>query len=160
VNSHDRELRRSVKDAFAALRKAINAYRLRPEYAAIYRTDWQHNVSGNNWYLHKQLLLQFASWLEFSRPLETLLLEAAMRAEQQKYQEQYRSYHTSLDGALRFFGLDHTATEEDVKRQYRQLVKQYHPDTGGDETKFKALQQAHDILKSQLKTSSHVAYQH
>ena len=112
VNSHDRELRRSVKDAFAALRKAINAYRLLPEYASIYRTDWRYSVSGNNWYLHKQVLLQFASWQEFSRPLETLLLEAAIYAEQrqQKSQEQYYPNYTGVDGAWHFFGFDHTAT--------------------------------------------------
>ena len=39
INSHNREVRQSVKDAFATLRKAINAYRLLPEYAALYRTD-------------------------------------------------------------------------------------------------------------------------
>jgi hypothetical protein len=152
VNSHNGELRRSVKDAFSTLRKAINVYRLLPEYASIYRADWRYSVKGNNWCLHKQLLWQFASWLEFSGPLEKLLLEATIRAEwqQQSSQEPYRGSRSAVDSALHFFGLDSTATEEDVKRQYRQLVKQYHPDTGGDEAKFKALQHAHAILKTQL----------
>jgi hypothetical protein len=156
VNSRDGALRRSVKDAFATLRKALNAYRLLPEYASIYRTDWRYSVKGNNWCLHKQLLVQFASWLEFSGPLERLLLEATIRAEwqQQTSQEPYRGSRSAVDEALNFFHLDRTATDEDVKRQYRQLVKQYHPDTGGDEAKFKALQRAHAILKTQLQINS------
>lgn len=156
VNSHDRELRRSVKESFAALRKAMNAYRLRPEYASIYPNDWRYSVKGNNWCLHKQLLIQFASWLKFSGPLERLLLEAAIRAEWQQHTSQgsYRSSHSAVDDAWHFFHLDSSATEDDLKRQYRQLVKQYHPDTGGDEEKFKALQHAHAILQTQLKLNA------
>ncbi|GHO77887.1 hypothetical protein KSD_56580 [Ktedonobacter sp. SOSP1-85] len=156
INSHNREVRQSVKDAFATLRKAINAYRLLPEYAVLYRTDERYSVKGNYWCLHKQLLLHFATWLEFSAPLETLLWEARMRAEQQysSFQEPYQVSRAGIDNALRFFGLDHTATQEDLKRQYRQLVKRYHPDTGGDEAKFKTLQYAHTLLKTYMKSGS------
>ena len=47
-------------------------------------------------------------------------------------------------------GLTAKANEDDIKRSYRQLAKQYHPDaTGGDEskaTRFRAVQQAYDVL--------------
>lgn len=152
INSHNREVRQSVKSAFAALRKAINAYRLLPEYAERYRTDTHYSVKGNSWCLHKQLLFSFASWLQFSAPLETLLREARIRSEQRSYrfQEPYYASQASVDTALRFFGLQHTATQEDLKKQYRQLVKRYHPDTGGDEATFKTLQYAHTILKTYI----------
>lgn len=159
INSRNREVRKAVKDAFASLRKAINAYRLLPEYAELYRTDERYSVKGNYWCLHKQLLIHFASWLEFTAPLETLLWEARVYAEQQYYsfQEPYRVSQTSVDHALHLFGLDHSATQEDLKRQYRQLVKLYHPDTGGDEAKFKKLQSAHIILKNHIKLDAHIS---
>jgi DnaJ domain len=152
INSHNREVRHSVKNAFASLRKDINAYRLLPEYAELYRTDTRFSVKGNNWCLHKQLLLAFAAQLQFSAPLETLLWEARMRSEQysSRFQERYYASHTVVDTAFRFFGLQHTATQEDLKKQYRQLVKRYHPDTGGDEATFKRLQQAYSILKTYI----------
>ncbi|GCE30079.1 hypothetical protein KDA_55630 [Dictyobacter alpinus] len=156
INSRNREVRQSVKDAFANLRKAINAYRLLPEYAPFYPTDERYSVKGNYWCLHKRLLQHFAGWLEFSAPLDTLLREARLYAEEQYYsfQGSQRVSSIGVDTALRFFGLDHTATQEDLKRQYRLLVKRYHPDTGGDEAKFKTLQHAHTILKAHLNSRS------
>lgn len=51
-----------------------------------------------------------------------------------------------VHSALLLFGLDDTATQDDVKKKYRQLAKQYHPDTGGDAEKFKQLNQANQVL--------------
>jgi hypothetical protein len=152
INSHNRKVRHSVKSAFATLRKAINAYRLLPEYAERYRTDTRYSVKGNDWCLHKQLLFSFATWLQFSAPLETLLWEARMRSEQYSshFQEPHSASQIRVDIAFRFFGLQHTATQEDLKKQYRQLAKRYHPDTGGDEVTFKTLQSAHAILKAYI----------
>ncbi|GHO50687.1 J domain-containing protein [Ktedonospora formicarum] len=79
-----------------------------------------------------------------------------MRAEQQysSFQEPYQVSRAGIENALHFFGLDHTATQEDLKRQYRQLAKRYHPDMGGDEAKFKTLQYAHTLLKTYIKSGS------
>jgi curved DNA-binding protein CbpA len=44
------------------------------------------------------------------------------------------------------FGFDRTPTQADVKKQYRTLAKQYHPDTGGNEEEFKRLNQANQVL--------------
>ncbi|GLV53407.1 hypothetical protein KDH_02610 [Dictyobacter sp. S3.2.2.5] len=151
INSRNQKVRQSVKEAFAALRKAINAYRLRPEYAELYPIDERYSVKGNYWCLHKHLLLHFASWLTFSAPLETLLQEATLRAEQQYYNfqaEPYRISQAGLEHALRIFELKQGFTSEDLKQRYRQLAKSYHPDTGGDEASFKKLQNAYTLLQA------------
>lgn len=44
-------------------------------------------------------------------------------------------------------GLTRTATQEEIKASYRQLVKQYHPDvTGGDAMSFANIQEAYEVL--------------
>src|SRR3989338_8237599 len=44
-------------------------------------------------------------------------------------------------------GVAHSASKEDVKRAYRKLAHQYHPDKkGGDEKKFKEINEAYRVL--------------
>lgn len=44
-------------------------------------------------------------------------------------------------------GVDKTATQDEIKKAYRKLSKQYHPDmSGGDDAKFKEIAAAYDIL--------------
>ncbi len=45
--------------------------------------------------------------------------------------------------ALAALGLAATATEADVRRAYRRLVLQHHPDRGGDPGAFRALTERH-----------------
>ncbi len=50
-------------------------------------------------------------------------------------------------------GLDKSATHEDIKKAYRKLAMEHHPDrTGGDDTKFKEIAEAYDILSNPKKT--------
>lgn len=45
-------------------------------------------------------------------------------------------------------GLDQSATDDDIKKAYRKLAMEHHPDkTGGDDTKFKEIVNAHETLK-------------
>ena len=42
-------------------------------------------------------------------------------------------------------GVDHNATDEEIKRAYRRLAKQYHPDANpGDEYAAKKMQEIND----------------
>ena len=49
-------------------------------------------------------------------------------------------------------GIPKTATEEEIKRAYRRLAHQYHPDkNGGDDKKFKEINGAYQILGNKEK---------
>ena len=49
--------------------------------------------------------------------------------------------------AYRVLGLDADATDEDVRRAYRERVKSVHPDReGGDEAEFKRVTEAYEVL--------------
>lgn len=43
-------------------------------------------------------------------------------------------------------GVSETATPDEIKKAYRKLASQHHPDKGGDTAKFQAIQSAYDTL--------------
>ena len=51
-------------------------------------------------------------------------------------------------------GVDRTATQEEIKKAYRKLAKEYHPDrSGGDDSKFKKVAEAYDVIGDESKRS-------
>jgi hypothetical protein len=48
--------------------------------------------------------------------------------------------------ALQVFGLDESATSEDVQREYRRLMRQVHPDLGGSGYLAAKINEAKDVL--------------
>lgn len=61
-------------------------------------------------------------------------------------------------------GVDRTASEEDIKKAYRKLARQYHPDRNpGDksaEAKFKEVQEAYDVLSDKDKRTQYDRFGH
>jgi len=61
-------------------------------------------------------------------------------------------------------GLTKTASEDDVKRAYRKLAKEYHPDVNkgnaNAEARFKEVGEAYDVLSDKEKRSKYDAYGH
>jgi DnaJ domain len=67
----------------------------------------------------------------------------------------YGSHSNSkVDKALKVFGLSRPVTQEDIKRKYRALAKQHHPDTGGDAEYFKRVSKAYQVLQNFLSDSA------
>src|SRR3989344_4725007 len=53
-------------------------------------------------------------------------------------------------------GVARDASEEDIKKAYRKLAHQHHPDkTGGDEQKFKEINEAYQVLSNQDKRAQY-----
>ncbi|KKQ03886.1 MAG: chaperone protein, partial [candidate division WS6 bacterium GW2011_WS6_36_26] len=60
-------------------------------------------------------------------------------------------------------GVDKKATQSELKKAYRNLVKKYHPDSNkndGAEEKFKEVQEAYEILSDESKRSAYDQYGH
>ena len=48
-------------------------------------------------------------------------------------------------------GIDKNASENDIKKAFKKLAAKHHPDAGGDETKFKEINEAYQTLKDPQK---------
>jgi molecular chaperone DnaJ len=60
-------------------------------------------------------------------------------------------------------GISKGASEQEIKKAYRKLAKQYHPDVNKEadaETKFKEVQEAYEILSDSSKRSAYDQYGH
>lgn len=58
-------------------------------------------------------------------------------------------------------GVSKNASADEIKKAFRRLAVQYHPDKeGGDETKFKEINEAYDVLKDQSKRQRYDQFGH
>ena len=48
-------------------------------------------------------------------------------------------------------GVSKDASEGDIKKRYRQLARENHPDKGGDKEKFQKIQEAYETLSDSQK---------
>jgi len=58
-------------------------------------------------------------------------------------------------------GIEKSASKEEVKKSFRKLAHKYHPDkVGGDEAKFKEINEAYSVLSDDKKRSEYDTYGH
>lgn len=55
-------------------------------------------------------------------------------------------------------GVSRTATQEEIKKAFRKLARTHHPDAGGDEAKFKAINEAYEVLSDEKKRDLYDQY--
>ncbi|HQD92404.1 MAG TPA: DnaJ domain-containing protein, partial [Bacilli bacterium] len=60
-------------------------------------------------------------------------------------------------------GVSRNATEDEIKKAYRQLAKKYHPDVSKEpnaEEKFKEIQEAYEVLSDEQKRAQYDQFGH
>lgn len=58
------------------------------------------------------------------------------------------SKSTKKKDYYKILNVDKTATEKEIKKQYRTLAMKNHPDKGGDSDKFKDIAEAYEVLSN------------
>src|SRR3989344_329467 len=58
----------------------------------------------------------------------------------------------------KILGVEKNASSDDIKKAFRKLAGQHHPDRGGDEVKFKELNEAYQILSNGQKRAEYDTY--
>ena len=51
----------------------------------------------------------------------------------------------------KILGVSRTADADEIKKAYRKLARKHHPDAGGDEAKFKQINEAYEVLSDEKK---------
>ena len=55
-------------------------------------------------------------------------------------------------------GVSRTATQDEIKKAFRKLARTHHPDAGGDEAKFKEINEAYEVLSDEKKRELYDQY--
>lgn len=61
----------------------------------------------------------------------------------------------SQENYYEILGVDENAKPDVIKKSYRKLAKEHHPDKGGDENLFKKISQAYDVLSDDNKRAQY-----
>lgn len=141
-----------------------------PEWAAVYRLDRQSIDTTGLYFPDREVWIardeKVARRLYEEYRDEQFRLEQERErreAEQREYDRQHqfdwideafaklKSAAEPYAAALKFFGLDRTATAADVNRAYRTLALKAHPDAGGDGGAFRILQAQYELALHAVK---------
>ena len=55
-------------------------------------------------------------------------------------------------------GVPRNASQDEIKKAFRKLARQHHPDAGGDEAKFKEINEAYEVLSDEKKRNLYDQY--
>lgn len=58
----------------------------------------------------------------------------------------------------KILGVPRTATADEIKKAFRKLARKHHPDAGGDEAKFKEINEAYEVLSDDKKRKLYDQY--
>ena len=56
-----------------------------------------------------------------------------------------------MEDFYQILGVNQNATQDEIKKAYRKLAVEHHPDKGGDENKFKKISEAYDTIGDEVK---------
>lgn len=65
---------------------------------------------------------------------------------------------TSTPDYYKTLGVSRTASQDEIKKAFRKLARQHHPDAGGDEAKFKQVNEAYEVLSDEKKRQMYDQY--
>ncbi|MDP1760246.1 MAG: DnaJ domain-containing protein, partial [Candidatus Woesebacteria bacterium] len=55
-------------------------------------------------------------------------------------------------------GVQKSASQDEIKKAFHKLAHKYHPDKGGDEKKFKEINEAYQVLSDKQKRAQYDQY--
>lgn len=65
---------------------------------------------------------------------------------------------TTTPDYYKTLGVPRNASADEIKKAYRKLARKHHPDTGGDEAKFKEINEAYEVLSDEKKRDLYDQY--
>jgi len=63
-----------------------------------------------------------------------------------------------MEDYYKILGVPRSATQIEIKKAYRNLAHKYHPDKGGDEKKFKEINEAYQVLSDKEKRTQYDSF--